>query len=57
MWDDKIKSIVQQKHLGHKKHLQTETIDSEAEHKHRRATAKREIRNRHCIPGNNLHHT
>ena len=57
MWDDKIKLIVQQKNLAYKKYLQTKTTDYDTGYKCRRATAKREIRNRHCIPGNNLHHT
>ena len=38
---------VQQKKLAFKKYLQTKTLDTEIEYKHRRAIANREIRKRH----------
>jgi hypothetical protein len=47
MWGDKIKLIVQQKNVSYKKYLQKKTIDNETEYKHRRSTAKREIKKRH----------
>jgi uncharacterized membrane protein YqiK len=47
IWDDETKLTVQQKNLSYEKHRQTKTIDNESEYKHRKATAKREIRKRH----------
>jgi hypothetical protein len=56
IWVNGLKLFVQQK-CTIQKYVETQTMDNETEYRHRRATAKREIRNDIANPGNNLYHT